>query len=1022
MYDAREVLFSELRTLRAQAGNPSFRSLSRDIGTVSHTTVAEIFGSRRIPSWQVLAEVVRYLGGDEERLRRLWADASADQPELAKSIPDYLPGVLLPDAHNSPMGYGTDAPMFRMLGPLGVTVKGVFVAVRGMKKQRMLARLLLNPNAAVSTDAVVEAIWDDTSPDTAVRQIRNTASQLRQMIGSRLELAGDGYRLRVGHELDAIQFDRLIAAADAAIERAQQARLLREALKLWRGPALEGIDSRPIRASAVHWDNKYLACLERCMDAELELGHHAEIAAELTTLVSRFPQRERFGYQLMLALYRNGQPDAALAAYQEMLRTLDAGPGNEPSTPLSELKQQILRRHRKLDLSEQEPKPVQLPPPDGHFTGRQAELAQLHDGLGQVDASQIALIAGQGGIGKTALAVHFAHQIKERFPDGQIFLDLRGHDPMGALTAGEAVLHVLRSLGATGSTSPSDLNSQINLYRSVTSGKRLLIIADNVSSVEQILPLVPSDMTSFLVLTSRHRLSQLTLKHAVRRVTLEALDRQESLDLLRRVVGPRLDSELDAAHELVTHCGGLPLAVRLIAARLSSRTRLPLATIADQLREQGTRIDMVSQDSGPYGLRSVFDARYQALSEPAARAFRLLGLHPGPAFCNQLAACLIQAGQVQVDEILDEIAEAHLLTEVSDGHYAFHDLVRIYARDRANSLSDLDDALHRLRQWHLGLAALANQTLTPHRTRVDATPLDIDPPGGLLAFLDTEQPNFVPFIQHTEAQGDLTAAWHFGYLINSYFLYRGHAAESVFVHQAALRAAHETSDLVAISLASKNLGVAYRRARNPQAAISHFTAALEAEQAIGDQRAAGFTLSQLGIAYTDLERYVEAMATYRTAIQILTQAGDRRGLGVAYNNLGELHNILGDHTESEQCLRQALSIARELGDHRDEAITLTALGTVHIRRAEYDAAITTLHIALNLQRAIGETFTRAETLCGLGTAYLGRGDTDQGLRHLHKAVSLARQTGDERWLAHAQRMIDAHSDSDKPPQATAVIE
>jgi len=525
--------------------------------------------------------------------------------------------------------------------------------------------------------------------------------------------------------------------------------------------------------------------------------------------------------------------------------------------------------------------------------------------------------------------------------------------------------------------------------------------------VEQILPLVPSDATSFLVLTSRHRLSPLALKHAVRRVTLEALDREESLDLLRRVVGPRLDFELDAAHELVTHCGGLPLAVRLIAARLSSRTRLPLATIADQLRGQDTRIDMVSQDSGPYGLRSVFDASYNALSEPAARAFRLLGLHPGPAFCTQLAACLIEAGQAATDEILDEIAEAHLLTEVSGGHFAFHDLVRIYARDRANTLSDLDSALHRLRQWYLGLAALANQSLTPHRTRVEAAPLDIDPPAGLLAFLDSEQLNFVPFIQHAEAQGDLTAAWHFGYLINSYFLYRGHAAESVPVHQVALRAAHETSDPVAVSLASKNLGVAYRRARNPQAAVGYFTAALEAEQAIGDRRAAGFTLSQLGIAYTDLERYVEAMTTYRTAVDMLTHAGDRRGLGVAYNNLGELHNILGDHAASQECLRQALSIARELGDQRDEAITLTALGTVHIRRSEYDMAITTLHTALDLQRAIGENFTRAETLCGLGTAYLGRGETDLGLQYLREAESLARQTGDGRWLAHAQQMIDA---------------
>jgi len=911
--------------------------------------------------------------------------------------------------------------VFGILGPLAVMIDGDLVSVRGVKKQRMLSCLLLSPNAVVSTDAVIEAIWEDKSPGTAVRQVRNTASQLRRMIGSVLETAGNGYRLRVDPEqLDALRVDSLIAQADAATDRADRVRLLREALGLWRGPALEGIDSRSIRAGAAHWDNKYLACMETCLDAELELGRHAEIASEITTLVGRFPLRERFRYQHMLALYRNGQPDAALAAYLDTRRTLDAELGIEPSARLKELQRQILRRDRKLDLSEQAPTPMQLPPPVGHFTGRRSELAQLHDSLGQVEESQIALIAGQGGIGKTALAVHFAHQVKDRFPDGQIFLDLRGHDPVGALTASDALLHVLRSLSATGSTLPSDLDGQINLYRGLTSGRRLLIIADNARSVEQILPLVPSDVSSFLVLTSRHRLSPLALKHAVRRVTLEVLDREESLDLLRRVVGPRLDSEPDAAHELVTHCGGLPLAVRLVAARLSSRTRLALATIADQLRGQDTRIDMVSQDSGSYGLRSVFDASYNALSEPAARAFRLLGLHPGPSFCTHLAACLVETDQTQIDDILDEILEAHLLTEVAGGRFAFHDLVRIYAADRAKSLSDLDRTLHRLRQWYLGLSALANQTLTPHRTRVQALALDLDPPGGLLAFLDGEQLNFVPFIQHVEAQGDLTAAWHFGYLINSYFLYRGHAAESVPVHQIALRAAHETSNPVAISLASKNLGVAFRRARNPQAAIGHFTAALEAEQAIGDQRAAGFTLSQLGIAYTDLERYIEAMTTYRTAITMLTRAGDRRGLGVAYNNLGELYNILGDHTAGEECLRQALSIARELGDQRDEAITLTALGTFHLRRSEYDIAITTLHTALDLQRAIGENFTRAETLCGLGTAYLGLGDTDRGLRHLREAASLARQTGDDRWLAQAQQMIDAttrgsRSVNDHPP-------
>ncbi len=898
--------------------------------------------------------------------------------------------------------------VFGILGPLSVMINGVTVSIRGVKKQRMLARLLLSPNAVVSTDAVIEAIWEEESPETAVRQVRNTASELRRMIGSVLETAGNGYRLRVeADQLDALQADALIARADACTDRAEQARLLREAVGLWRGPALEGIDSRPIRAAAAQWDNKHLTCVERCLDAELELGRHAEVAAELTILVDRFPLRERFRHQLMLALYRNGQPDAALAAYHDTRTILDTELGIEPSAQLNELQRQILRRDRKLDLSGQVPTPMQLPPPVGHFTGRRAELAQLHHGLGEGDESQIALIAGQGGIGKTALAVHFAHQVKDRFTDGQIFLDLRGHDPTGALTASDGLLYVLRSLSVTGSALPSDLDGQINLYRGLTSGRRLLIIADNARSVEQLLPLVPSDASSFLILTSRHRLSPLALKHAVRRVTLEALDREDSLDLLRRVIGPRLDSELDAANELVEHCGGLPLAVRLIAARLSSRTRLPLATIATQLRGQETRIDMVSQDSGSFGLRSVFDASYHALSEPAARAFGLLGLHPGPAFCTHLAAGLIEAGQAQTEEVLEEIAEAHLLTEVSSGHYSFHDLVRIYAADRVKSLPDLDAALHRLRQWYLGLAALANQTLMPHRTRVQADALQLDPPEGLLAFLESEQPNFVPFIQHAEAQGDLTAAWHFGYLINSYFLYRGHAAESIPVHQIALRAAYETSDPVAISVASKNLGVAYRRALNPQAAIGHFSTALEAEQAIGDQRAAGFTLSQLGIAYTDLERYSEAMATYRTAIAILSEAADRRGLGVAYNNLGELHSILGDHAAGEQCLRQALAIARELGDQRDEAITLTALGTNHLKKSEHDIAIATLHTALDLQRAIGENFTRAETLCGLGAAYLGRGDTEAGLRHLHEAEKLARQTGDERWLARARQLIDA---------------
>ncbi|WP_117213908.1 AfsR/SARP family transcriptional regulator [Allorhizocola rhizosphaerae] len=902
--------------------------------------------------------------------------------------------------------------MFGILGQLAVTVNGELVSVTGLKKQRMLSCLLLSPNAVVSTDSVIEAIWEDNPPDTAVRQVRNTASGLRQLIGGRLETAGTGYRLRVEpDELDALRFDRLVAEADAASDRAEQVSLLRRALALWRGPALEGIDSRSIRAGARYWDNKYLACLERCLEAELELGRHAEMAAELTTLVDRFPFREGFWYQLMLALYRSGQPDAALAAYQDARRRLDEELGIAPGPRLDDLQQQILRRDRKLDLSEQAPVPMQLPPPAGYFTDRRAEVAQLHESLGQVDESQIALIAGQGGIGKTALAVHIAHQVKDRFPDGQIFLDLRGHDPQRALTASDALLHVLRSLSVTGSALPSDLDGQINMYRSLTTGKRLLIIGDNAHSVEQILPLVPSDVSSFLILTSRHRLGPLTLRHAVCRVTLDVLDREDSLDLMRRVVGPRLDAEPEAARELVTHCGGLPLAVRLIAARLSSRTRLPLATIAEQLREQDTRIDMVSQDSGSFGLRSVFDASYHALSEPAARAFRLLGLHPGPSFCIHLAASLTGTSPAHSGEILDEIAEAHLLNEVAAGRYAFHDLVRIYAADRARPMSDLDSALHRLRQWYLGLAALANQTLTPQRTRVQAAPLDFDPPGGLLAFLDTEQPNFVPFVQHAEAQGDVTAAWHFGYLMNSYFLYRGHAAESIPVHQVALRAAHETSNPVAISVASKNLGVAYRRARNPQAAIGHFTVALEAEQRVGDQRAVGFTLSQLGIAYTDLGRYIEALATYRTAIDVLTRAGDRRGLGVAYNNLGELHLILGHDADGDKCVREALAIARELGDQRDEAIALTALGNVHIRRSEYDTAITTLHTALELQRAIGENFTQAETLCGLGAAYLGRGDTDAGLRRLREAASLARRTGDERWLAHAQQLIDAtHAD------------
>ncbi|MFD8316823.1 AfsR/SARP family transcriptional regulator [Kitasatospora purpeofusca] len=620
---------------------------------------------------------------------------------------------------------------FKILGPLEVwTDDGRRARTEGAKQERMLGTLLLNAGTVVPVARLVDALWDDEPPATAPRQVRNLAGLLRRKLAAAqdgppvLLTDGPGYRIAPnGHQVDALTFAHRVSVARGLAERGEPAAAVEEfrsALGLWRGPVLDGLSGSLLAAGALALDELRLTAWENCLDLEADLGRHRQSIPELTALVAEHPLRDRFVTQLVRALQRAGRRADALAAHRRFAHRLADELGLDPGPELQLLHQELLKdgaaptQHGAAPVPrpprprQHLPRPAQLPPALATFVGRRAELSAL-DGLTDPAgpaAAGIGVVTGGAGTGKTALAVHWAHRVRERFPDGQLHLNLGGYALDPPLTPHEALARFLRALGTDLERVPGTVDESAALYRSLLADRRVLVLLDNAHNAEQVRPLLPGSAGSLALVTGRDGLTGLTACDGARRLVLDVLPRTEAVELVARIAGAeRTRAEPRAAAELAAACGHLPLALGIAAGRLAERPHRTLVEHTAELRDAEDRLTALQIDSdAASAVRVAFDLSYRALQPTAQRLFRLLGLAPGNCISTAAAAALSGSAPAATRPVLEHLAAAHLLSPAGPDRYRLHDLLRCYAAERATAETrpaDRAAARERLRSWHL---------------------------------------------------------------------------------------------------------------------------------------------------------------------------------------------------------------------------------------------------------------------------------------------------------------------------------
>jgi DNA-binding SARP family transcriptional activator len=610
---------------------------------------------------------------------------------------------------------------FGLLGSLVVRREGQPIEVAGGKQRTLLAALLLTANRMVPIDDLVGLLWDREPPVSARVTLQNYVKRLRQTLGERgrdrVRTHPGGYSITVGdRELDVARFWKLADSARAAARDGSWDKAERQAsaaLSLWRGEPLTDVKSEVLAAREIpRLSELRLQALDARLDAELHLGCHAEAVPALQRLVQEYPMREHPHAMLMLALYRCGRQAEALAAYQVARRILVRELGVEPGVELRQLHHRILAADPALTglgavRARPAPRaadaavilarvvPRQLPGIAAHFTGRVAELAALDGMLKEARDHEpgtvvISAIGGTAGVGKTALAVRWAHRVAGQFPDGQLYVNLRGFDPSGSPAhAAQVILRFLEALGAPPEGIPADLAGQAALYRGLLARRKLLIVLDNARDEQQVRPLLPADPGCLVLVTSRNTLTGLAAAEGARLLPEHVLPPDMARQMLTACLGrQRAEADPVAIAEIARLCAYLPLALSVAAARAAARPGLPLAAVATELRADRSRLDALDSGDPTVSVRDAFSWSYQGLSDPARRMFRVLGVHPGPDVSAAIASGLAGTSQAETDRSLAELTRAHLLAEHRPGRYTFDGLLRVYAAEQAAATDD----------------------------------------------------------------------------------------------------------------------------------------------------------------------------------------------------------------------------------------------------------------------------------------------------------------------------------------------
>jgi len=917
---------------------------------------------------------------------------------------------------------------FQALGPVAVRVGGISPDLRAYKLQSLVALLLVKVNTVAERDWLIDQLWAGEPPTGAAATLRAYIYQLRKlMIGSRsstLHGRVGGYVLEVDPlAVDVNRFEAAVTKGDEALRLGnlgQAVKVWREGLGLWRGRAFAGIDVPVVRDRAGFLDDLRVETIEQCISAELDIGTTPPAISELESLTKEHPLREGLWQLLMVSQCRAGRQGEALETYRRLRRLLDEELGVEPSASVEQLHRRILEHDPRLRPSTLTVRssngatsmplpsaPRYLPASVAHFTGREPQLAALQDLLpGADDPSEVtvAVVTGTAGIGKTAFAVRWAHRAADRFPDGQLYLNLRGFDPVApSLAPAEALRTLLDALGVPPARIPSEVDLQAGMYRSLLAGKRILILLDNARDADQIRPLLPGTPGAFVVVTSRNRLSGLIAQgaHPISLAPLESADAHRFL--IRRLRRERVQAEPETAAQIVGACAGLPLALAIVAARAATSPDFPLSTFAAGLRDAEERLDTLADSDPATDPRSIFSWSYLALAAESARMFRFLSAHPGPEVTPEAAAGLVGVPLRDARRTLTELAVANLLLEPAPGRYAFHDLLRCYAAELA-AAEDPPEArsatVRRVLEHCLHNAHVADSLIdTPQ------DPLVLEPPHAHFTpeplpdgeaaqhWFAAEQAVLTAAVAHAAKHGFDVHCWQLAWTISNHLLRIGRWHEMLTIWRTALDATHRLGDPAAQSRAHFALGLAHIRIERFDEAYAHLAEALDLRERLGDQAGQAHVLIALSRLARRQQRAAEALSDIRRALDLYAAANHPVGQARALHSIGWHHATLGEYEKALDYCRRAMNILQTIDDLVGQAATLDSIGYIQHRIGAHETAIAHFQQALDLTRDLGIQYGEASTLVHLGETQLALGHRQAACRSWVTALRILEDLG-----------------------------
>jgi DNA-binding SARP family transcriptional activator/tetratricopeptide (TPR) repeat protein len=910
----------------------------------------------------------------------------------------------------------------------------------GPPKRRLLfAALLVDAGRPVSVATLVDRVWDEAPPaevrGTLYAHISHIRRLLAQVAGDgdppvRLTRRDSGYLLEVDPDhVDLHLFRRLVEEARGERDQ-ERARLLRTALELWRGVPFAGLSGAWVGRLRESWHQHRLDAVVAWSQTELELGNPGAVIGRIRDLTVEYPLAEPLTEVLMRALYATGQTAEALRCYATIRQCLADELGADPGAQLRELHQGILRDDlATFPVSVTPPSaptspapavprsgpvagapPAQLPIGVAGFTGRARELAEL-DGLlvkaaGEPAAWAIVALSGTAGVGKTTLAVHWAHRVAGQFPDGQVYVNLRGFDPTGqAMAPTEAVRGFLDAFDVPPPRIPIDLGAQEALYRSLLAGRRVLVVLDNARDAEQVRPLLPGTPGCLVLVTSRSQLPGLVAAEGAHPLTLDLPSFDEAHQLLARRLGQsRVAAEPVAVGEIITRSARLPLALAIVAARAATHPGFPLSTLASELGPARDSLDAFAGADAVTDVRTVFSWSYRTLPPEAARLFRLLGLHPGPDLTAPQAASMAGVPVGQVRPLLAELAGAHLVTEHAPGRYALHDLLRAYAAELAGTTDSEPDrhaARHRLLDHHLHSGYRAALLMNPHR---DAITLTAPVPGvtsephaddsTALAWFTAEHAVLLAVTRQAVDHGFDDHARQLAWILADFFQWQGHWHDWAAVQRVALTATRRSGDRAGQATAHRSLGLAYiRLGGQNDRAHAELVQALDLYRELGDVTGQAHSHVALGGLLEQKTRYRDALHEVEQALGLFRTVGHQIGQARALNAIGWCHTLLGDHQEALACCEAALALSQEVGERRAVANAWDSLGYAHHQLGEYQRAITCYQQAIDLFRRSGDQYYEADVLGHLGDTHAALGDGGAAHRAWRDALTILDDLG-----------------------------